>query len=487
MPAPNLQKDLADTDRLVAPAFHESSRVFMKTITGYFRLWNDLRPAQRVGPGIGLFWWLVLVVILVWSMRKHGIPGVETFTWIALLHGALLSRLSVAWFHSPGLIPILPEAKKKSWVLSISDIFATAAVLTVLSTWAKSIAGEAAQPLGDFLLIASNGWLAWIVCYVGLRARFSEDIRSMIVSLLLVGGMIGDRNFDSPFLLLLVLAVGPVIVFPVSVANPSPGDSSIFSDKSPSKGITARIVEFYREQWTLLLPTSRSWPSFLIIILSFSGMMCLGVFVTRWLLGSTIRETYVFQMAVGAPISLFLLANFRESSLPGLMGWSRQRWARAHVLFRARIWSAWALAAVLCIATMESLRFLWKPSPELSESGIYSLVAWSLFFCFLLGTVRIFRYALLDPFRFRLSNKSRAWSFSTLKALGWHPAYPFLLIVYFLSMPSIIYLAYFGLAGSPETTDTYQSFALTMLVLSILSWGLSFRLQYRAILNRDLV
>ena len=166
----------------------------MKTITAYFRLWNDLRPAQRVGTGIGLFWWLVLVVILVWSTRKHGIPGVETFTWIALLHGALLSRSSVAWFHSPSLIPILPEAKKKSWVLNISDIFATAAALTVLRTCAKSIAGEAVQPLGDFLLIASNGWLAWITCYAGLRARFSEKTRSLIVSLLVVAVIIGMKS-----------------------------------------------------------------------------------------------------------------------------------------------------------------------------------------------------------------------------------------------------------------------------------------------------
>lgn len=486
MPAPNLQKDLADTDRLVAPAFHESSRVFMKTITGYFRLWKDLRPAQRVGPGIGLFWWLVLVVILVWSMRKHGIPGVETFTWIALLHGALLSRLSVAWFHSPGVIPILPEAKKKSWVLSVSDIFVTAGVLTVLSTWAKAIAGEAAQPLGDFLLIASHGWIAWIVCYAGLRARFSKDARSSIVSWLAIAGIIGVRNFDSHFLLLLVSAAGPVIALPVWASNASPRDTPSRSDKTDSKGISAKIADFYRAQWALLPSTSRAWPSFFVNVLTLLASMSIGILLMWRVFGDSSRVAWAVISGLSVPLSIFF-ANFRESSLPGLMGWSRQRWARAHVLFRARIWSAWAVASVLCLFVFESLIPRLPSSPESSETGVYSLVAWSFFFCFLLGTVRIFRYALLDPFRFRLSNKNGSWSFSTLKALGWHPAYPFLLILYFLSMPSIIYLAYFGLAGSPENPDTYQSFALTMLVLSILSWGFSFRLQYRAILKRDLV
>ena len=458
----------------------------MKTITAYFRLWNDLRPAQRVGTGIGLFWWLVLVVILVWSMRKHGIPGVETFTWIALLHGALLSRSSVAWFHSPSLIPILPEAKKKSWVLNISDIFATAAALTVLRTCAKSIAGEAVQPLGDFLLIASYGWLAWITCYAGLRARFSEKTRSLIVSLLVVAVIIGARKFDSHFLLMLVSAVGPVISYPLWTGNTYRRDSSIFSDKIHSKRITARIAESYREQWALFSSASQGWQTFIVNVLTLLASMSIGILFIWRVLGDSSRVAWAAIIVISGPLSIFF-TNFRESTLPGLMGWSRQRWARAHVLFRARIWSAWAVAAVLCLFVFETLIPRLPSSPKLAESGIYSLVAWSLFFCFLLGTVRIFRYALLDPFRFRLSNKNGSWSFSTLKALGWHPAYPFLLILYFLSMPSIISLAYFGLAGSPETPDTYQSFALTMLVLSILSWGFSFRLQYRAILNRDLV
>jgi hypothetical protein len=470
----------------------------MKAISDAFRLWLSLRPAQRVGGVTSCFWGFIFLVILMVDLTTQGTLAPRTFTWIAVIHGALVSQGLITFFLYPGRVPRLPGAVSRGLFQGTLEILIVAGILGFLSTWARMVGLANVSPLSDFLRLLAWSGLSGLGVYLGWRFCFT-DAAKFILSLV-AGWAFGFEfvHLRSAYLLPILMVVLPIVAFP-----PAPVESRNRAlRRSPKntdrKGLWGLAMQNLSESnalfprsaaamFGLLLTTATvflipvSWAT--AILVTTRGKMGLVVY---W------GICWVFAL-VCTPAWSFVTP--REVVLPGLMGFSRSCWARQHVFFRMRIWLACGLGFSLTMVGFASACHFGGADPEAWRSTAAYLAYGSLIFLFVLGVSRVFRYLLLDPFRLQLRGGTGGLSRRVLKNLGWNYAFLILLSFTLLFIMLIFGFGYFFLSNSGEILEDirllehnhFLTVSLMWLILAVASWALSFFVQYRAILTTDLV
>jgi hypothetical protein len=451
-----------------------------------------------VGGVISCLWVGIFLVILMVDLTTQGTLGPRTFTWIAVIHGALVSRGILTFFLYPGLVPRLPGAVARGLIQGTVEILIMAVVLVVLATWARMVGLADVSPVSDFFRLLVWSGLSGLGVYLGLRFCFTDAAKTILFPGAAWAVALEFIHLNSAYLLPILMVVLPIVAFP-----PAPVDSRNRAlRRSPKnterKGLWGLAMQNDSESNALFPRSSAAMFGLLLTtatVFLVPGAGAAAILVTtqgKMGLGVYLAIGWVFALAC---IPAWSFAVPREVVLPGLMGFSRSRWARHHVFFRMRIWLAWGLGVSLTVVGFASACHLGGADPETWRSTAANLAYGSLIFLFVLGVFRVFRYLVLEPFRFQLRGGTVCLSLRVLKNLGWNHAF---LIPLFFTLPFIMLIFGFGyyfLSNSGEILEDIRllehnrvlTVSLMWMILAIASWVWSFRLQYRAILERDLV
>ncbi len=470
----------------------------MKRFMSYLRLWNDLRAAQRLSrPLFALLSLAVFLSFLLEDLSSSGQLSMPVFQMVVFTHAILVGRYAWPCFVFGKGIPNLPQRKLRSGIVFIAD---SLMVLGGMSLLAMVSDGGIHSGMSVFTGVLLPMAL-WMIVGWGLALAITLPIAHMLKHKPLKTVLVG---FGYVIALWILIALGneetriiccfqAILVFAFSTSYTSiQREPTEPITKIPTNRVRLGILRFYR----LFCPSERHHTISLIL-----KIVCLQLFVFFVIVaGMAVSITMMHDTmqdennVFSSLLTVYFLSSFLQSSLfltppeslfPSLMGLSRREWARSSVSQRARTWGVQSLVVAISLTLiaigMDHSNLIQVPWSEwLGRSFL-----WYAFFFALSGQLRVLRYGHFPALHLQ-GNFRRAWNIH--RWMGSWLALPILVITTAGMANMLANHPQLNLFSLPSWQQPEMILYLSLcLVVAAASWGFSFRLQYRAILNRDLV
>lgn len=482
----------------------------MKTITAYFRLWNDLRAAQRLSrPLFALLSLAVFLSFLLEDLSSSGQLSMPVFQMVVFTHAILVGRYAWPCFVFGKGVPNLPQRKLKSGIVFIADSLLVLGGMSLLAAFSDGGIHSGMSVFTGVLLPLTLGMVVgWGLALAITLPLWTRPLKSKLLntSFMLIGCMLvfwplrilgSETGLLCMFQLTLILLLPPVI--PNSLQRPSCQTSSgstltAASAKTKSSTFLDRIRLFRSHR--LFYPAGRHHA--ISLILNRLTLQTLVVFVMVAAMALSMRAMHdtmqddntvfsslltVYFLSVVLQSSLFLPPP--ESLFPCLMGMSRREWAKASVQHRTFVWGVQSLVVAVSLALiavgMDHSNLIQVPWPE----WLGRAFLWYAFFFAVSGQLRVLRYGHLPALHLQ-ANFRRALNIH--RWMGSWLALPILVITTVGLANMLANHPQLNLFSTPSWQQPEMILYLSLcLVVAAASWGFSFRLQYQSILNRDLV
>lgn len=484
----------------------------MKRFMSYLRLWNDMRAAQRLSrPLFALLSLAVFLSFLLEDLSSSGQLSMPVFQMVVFTHAILVGRYAWPCFVFGKGVPNLPQRKLKSGIVFIADSLLVLGGMSLLAAFSDGGIHSGMSVFTGVLLPLTLGMVVgWGLALAITLPLWTRPLKSRLlnISFVFIGyilavwflNLLGSETVL--FCMLqsaLILVLSPVIPYSLQRSSCQTSSGSTLtaaSAKTKSSTFVNRIrLSMLRSQMLLSSQGKRHSASLILTMLFQQSVVIIVVVAVMVLSAASSQDVFRAEnMVFSSLLTVFFISMSQQSSLfrkplessfPSLMGLSRREWARSSVSHRARTWGVQSLVVAISLTLigigMDHSNLIQVPWPEwLGRSFL-----WYAFFFALSGQLRVLRYghfpALHLQGNFRRALNIHRW-------LGSWLALPILVITTVGMANMLANNPQLNLFSIPSSQQPEMILYLSLcLVVAAASWGFSFRLQYRAILNRDLV
>jgi hypothetical protein len=481
----------------------------MKAVKDAFRLWLSLRPAQRVfhhGEVLSLV--VVMFGMITWKFGEYGVWSEEVFHLIAAFHAAF----SVSWLSIFGLSDShrnrIPGALKRCLMVQGFDWALVAFILSTLHYWDCVISGGTSRwgvlVLKLFVLQSLVGSL--LLCLFGLAWVLNSDSLSS-------KSWLRVQVCRGSYFVGVCLVFAPLVAYLTSHHAywlwvgfaPSYGIYRLrileteWAKSSPLSWLNGSSRGFFESLWrrnSLFYHQTMGCAAGSLLLLQ-SAVLIPGFLaggVVFWILATLDGEGVAKMPFAMTLVGWFVICDVItrspvEVAYPGLLGCSRKQWATRFVQHRVAAWLAAIGFCGLCWLVMSCLSDSFSITKLLTIDRLGRVIPGFVAMVAMVGQgVFIFNLVAI-PLRLRNRPLPGFLHFPPFRWNSW-------------SLPAVVlFLACFAFGidwikthGDANLFDpgTWNGlavplFVLGFLLLGVASWVWSFRLQYRAILERDLV
>jgi hypothetical protein len=491
----------------------------MKVVSDLFRLWLSLRPAQRVWGyekflSFGFYPWL-----FYYDLVQHGTLGMDVFRLVVAVHAASLAGCAVPLVLVKQRLPRFPGGWKKLCFVQWIEILIVSALLSLLLQGSGALLGSGIQWMDAWMRLLATYFLAWSVLTCWLWAvmdarfwmRFSKNENNaswfqlgalLLLPFLLLVVFLCDLNRDwlVPGLLAMAITVlrGNRFFHIYTILNTT-GEQVEKTVLNADDCLCSLWIRIWGKD--SLFPyggyTGGIGAAFSVFLMLgvLGGLIGAGLFYLALVTFGLEKPPDEFLRFIIPFIVGFLILTFaenkqpREITFPGLMGRTRAMWAEGYLRYRMvvlMIAAGYFLFGFVLLPWLLDLGFglgyIWVDRPGIT-------IPWILYFVALAGLGRVVsQHSVSNPLRLRTIELGYLSSFRFRFGVRALPA-----SVLFISTLIGGFVLHKQQSGrdlfDPATWNglAVPLFVLALLLLAIASWVWSFRLQYRAILKRDLV
>lgn len=484
----------------------------MKRFMSYLRLWNDMRAAQRLSrPLFALLSLAVFLSFLLEDLSSSGQLSMPVFQMVVFTHAILVGRYAWPCFVFGKGIPNLPQRKLRSGIVFIADSLMVLGGMSLLAMVSDGGIHSGMSVFTGVLLPLTLGMVVgWGLALAITLPLWTRPLKSRLlnISFVFIGyilavwflNLLGSETVL--FCMLqsaLMLVLSPVIPYSLQRSSCQTSPSSTLtaaSAQTKSSTFLNRIrMSMLRSQMLLSSQGKRHSASLMLTMLFQQSVVIIVLVAVMVLFAASSQDAFRAEnMVFSSLLTVFFISMSQQSSLfrkplessfPSLMGLSRREWARSSVSQRARTWGVQSLVVAISLTLiavgMDHSNLIQVPWPEwLGRSFL-----WYAFFLALSGQLRVLRYGHFPALHLQ-GNFLRAWNIH--RWMGSWLALPILVITTAGMANMLANHPQLNLFSLPSWQQPEMILYLSLcLVVAAASWGFSFHLQHRAILNRDLV